>query len=322
MPRHLTLPLLPTLLVAGVVAAFVAVPAAPASAFQPVVELPGYSSTDQVAVDSPLHRVFVLGDDAARPGGRLLATIDSRTDTIVGSPVPVAGGDFVAVDPVSHRVVLTDIDAGTVTILDAATGATIATSARLGRRIGQVVVDPYAARLFVMDDQQHLLTLDEAGAAVAPTVTIPRSGTRLAVDFTRQKVYVPTDDRSVAVVDAQSDRLVGSIAIPDAVGAIVVDPLDGRAMVSTPTSVITLDTRTDVLISTLAMPNDVNRALGVDFIAHTFVVTESDSTVVTVTRGVQNRLAVDRFGAMAVDYLLHKVYSAYQHRPWASVVWL
>ena len=66
MPRRL-----PALALAGgVIAALVVLPAVPASAFQPVVSLPGYRSTDQVAVDSPLHRVFVLGGDrgAARSG--------------------------------------------------------------------------------------------------------------------------------------------------------------------------------------------------------------------------------------------------------------
>jgi DNA-binding beta-propeller fold protein YncE len=318
MPRRL-----PALALAGgVIAALVVLPTVPASAFQPVVPLPGYRSTDQVAVDSPLHRVFVLGDDDARPGGRLLATIDARTDTLVTDPVAVAGGDFVAVDPVSHRVVLTDTDAGTLTILDGRTGATIAVSASLGLHIGQVEVDPYASRLYVLNDRHQLLTLDENGAAVGTGIPVPRSGFRLAVDFTRQKVYVPTDDRRVAVVDLEAGRVVSDIALGEVPGDVVVDPLDGKLLVSVPSAVITVDTGTDTVVGRRPMPTDAGRRLGVDIVAHTFLVRESDTAVVTITRGTANRLAVDAFGAMAVDYLLHKVYAAFADRPWVSVVHL
>ncbi|MFB2555521.1 YncE family protein [Herbiconiux liangxiaofengii] len=296
-----------------------AAPAPTASAFQPIVELPGFSSTDQVAVDSPLHRVFVLGDDAARRDGRLFAMIDSRTDEPIGSPVPIEGGDFIAADPVSHRVFVTDMESARISVLDGRTGALIVRSAPLGRLIGQVVVDPYAARLFVMDDQRHLITLDESGGVIR-SVTVPNAGTSVAVDFTGQKAYVPTDGRGVAVVDTEGGAVIGSVAVSGATGSIAADSLNRSVMVATAGSVVTIDTRTDIVAATTPMGYDTNRPIGVDIVGHTYLARDSDTIVFAVTGTTVRRLAVDSLGSMGVDYLLHKVYASYTNRPWVSML--
>lgn len=293
-----------------------------AQAAAPWVTLPGTSSTNQVAVDSPLHRVFVLADSATHPTTRVLSIIDSTTDTVIGTPIPLLGGDFIADDYQTHKVFITDSKAGKVTIVDGRSGAITGTSAKLSDDLANLVVDPFNQRVFIMDAHHDLFTLDESGAPVRKMLTIPGTGTNLALDFWLDKLYVPNDlyGTGIAVIDSENSTFVTTLPVSALTGDIVADPFNHTIAVGTQTSLTTIDTRTDSVALTLPLPSAASRATSVGFISHTFFVTVGDQ-LWTLHGTTMNRLAADNIGQMAVDYLSHKVYAAYFNRPWVSVIW-
>ncbi|GAA2232926.1 hypothetical protein N1031_08775 [Herbiconiux moechotypicola] len=286
----------------------------------PMVMLPGVASTDQVAVDSPLHRVFVLGDSSARPSSRVLSIIDSRTDTAVGGSLSAPGADFLATDPVGHRVYLVDGDAGTLQIVDARTGATISGPTRVGESLGAIAVDPFAERVFVTDTRHRLHVLGRDGLPVRAPVSIPDSGTNLTVDYMRSKVYVPLDRGGVSVYDESLDRVTTTIATAAPVTDLVADPLAHSVAIATPGGLSTIDTTIDTIVFAAPLPATPSRSIGVDIVSHVYYVTGDDDTVFAFQGSELTRLSWDDAGSMGVDYLLHKIYAAQLGKPWVTVV--
>ena len=172
-----------------------------------------------------------------------VTVIDTRTNAVVGAPIPVGGAPWgVAVSPNGASVYVTNINSGTVSVIDARTNTAAATF-HAGTYPFGVAVSPDGTRLYVGNYNQSASTvtvIDVAtGATVAaiPTATTPNSfATRgVAVSPDGKKVYaLNIGPDAIRVIDAATNAVINTISTPGTFNAFqaAFSPDGSRAYIS------------------------------------------------------------------------------------------
>jgi YVTN family beta-propeller protein len=160
-----------------------------------------------------------------------VTVIDTRTNTVVGSPITVGDSPWgVAVAPDGGEVYVTNINSGTVSVIDARTNAVAATFGAGTQPIG-VAVSPDGTRLYVANDNfpvsSTVTVIDaETGATVAAIPTAAQNTNSIATDGVAvspdgKKVYaLNTGSDVIRVIDASTNAVIGTIATPNTFNAI------------------------------------------------------------------------------------------------------
>jgi len=241
----------------------VATSAAPAPAYRLAAQykLPGDGGWDMLTYDPAGKRLFlsrsteVLVVDAAT--GKLLGTIEGtpgvhgialapdfgmgytgngKGDTVTvfdlktlkpAARIKVTGEspDEIVYEPVTKRVFAFNGHSANVTVIDAATDAVAATLALPGKP-EFAVADGKGAIYVNLEDKNALARLDARKPAVVGTWPLApcESPSGLAFDAADRRLFAACDDKLMAVVDADTGKLVTTLPIGEGPDGAAYDP--------------------------------------------------------------------------------------------------
>jgi YVTN family beta-propeller protein len=238
-----------------------------------------------VAVDANANRVYV-----ANSGSNEITVIDGDSNAVVATlPVGKQPWDL-AVDPNTGRVFVTNRGSGTVSVIDGRHGLLLH-NVSVGDLPTGVAVNPDTGRVYVAGSGSGQLVVVDAVSNLL-IETLPLTGKAsvdawdVAVDSGSNRVYVAIpapeasdpDAGTVLVIDASSDRLVGSIAVPTPAETLAVDSASGRLYVggSSDSRMWVIDAGTDAVTSEVSLKGGLS-ALDVDLASGRVQAAHADS---------------------------------------------
>jgi YVTN family beta-propeller protein len=187
--------------------------------------------------------------------GRLWATPAVRT--IAVGRVPTAVG----VDPRTQHIFVANLGSKTVSMLDAASGAVLAT-VMVAPHPSALAVATTAGRVFAVsnyvtpDGAGRVSVLDASSGRLLRTVAVGQGLHALAVDERSGRVFVTNQvEASVSLLDASSGRLLRTVAVGQGQHALAVDERAGRVFVTSAAgdSVSVLDARSGQVLRTTSV---------------------------------------------------------------------
>jgi hypothetical protein len=228
---------------------------------------------------SPLRRLRA----PARLALLVVCTAGLAVAGAVAAPAPVRDipvgrePSALAVASRAGRVFVANQDDASVTMLDAASGAVLRTTA-LGHHPRALVVDAADARVLTLNSRVvaprrgHLpprrgdlpgtvSVLDAGSGALLRTVPVGAGPLALAVDERTHHAFVMGADATVRLLDARSGALLSTVALDGMAQALAVDAAAGRVVVGTNglrARLLLLDSRTGRPLHSIA----VGRSLG------------------------------------------------------------
>jgi len=191
---------------------------------------------ESVAVDPTTNTVYVADEGtitAGNPNGTVRA-IDGETDhqrasAMVGGERSTPHG--LAVDPATHHVFVgySTPASNAVVMLDGASLQTLATGL-LASPPFAVALDPATQRLYVtLTNVPQMHVLDASSISAFPrnptTVRVGANPSGVTTDPANQTVYVANaGDNTIAVIDAGSNQVTGTVPVGTRPWAVAVDP--------------------------------------------------------------------------------------------------
>jgi len=242
-------------------AVLVLVPAHPAAALSVTQTIPVGSHPFGVVrtLDGHLY--------VANNGTNTISIVDPTTaNSYTVSPTITVGrgpGE-IAIDPLAGRAYVSNSDDATVSVVDMAAGAVIATLSPGG--LG-VAVDPGLGRLYVAYVSK-LVVFDTVSLQQVATITAP-SGSNywgLAVDTVRHLGYIGdlgnyNSGGGVVVFDLQTNSVITTVNVGGHVRfALTTDPGRGRVFVATDyfgSTFSVIDSNTNAAVSTVPLPYEI-----------------------------------------------------------------
>ena len=169
------------------------------------------------------------------PGGRGYAVSSKNATVTVFDPKTFraittlqAGADAnsVTYDPASHHVFVANDDAGTITVIDAATDMVVASIAVPGGEGLAASASDGAGHLFVNHPaQDNLLRIDTRRSAVDATWPLPGCSDPegVAMDAALQRLFISCHNNRLLVLDDRDGRLVATMPIGPASDTVLYD---------------------------------------------------------------------------------------------------
>jgi DNA-binding beta-propeller fold protein YncE len=174
-----------------------------------VGELPDTAGVHGVAVASDLGRGFTSN------GRTNSSTIfDLKTLKAVGEVKTGENPDAILYEPRSHRVLVFNGRSGDVTLIDAKAGTAAGTVALGGKP--EVAVHDDKGTVFVnLEDKSEVVAIDPVGMKVKGRWSLApcEEPTGLAIDRAHRRLFATCDNKMMAVVDADSGRVVTTLPI-------------------------------------------------------------------------------------------------------------
>jgi DNA-binding beta-propeller fold protein YncE len=194
-----------------------------------VGEIAGTEGVHGIALAPDLHRGFTSNGRSST-----VTTFDTGTLAVVGS-VKTTGDnpDAIIYDPASHRVFAFNGRGKNATAIDAATG-TVAGTVPLDGKPEFAAADG-KGRVFVnIEDKNQISVIDSRALRVEKSWPIPACDepTGLALDREHGRLFTVCHSRIMAVLDAQTGRVVASLPIGEGVDAAAWDPSTSLAFAS------------------------------------------------------------------------------------------
>jgi DNA-binding beta-propeller fold protein YncE len=143
--------------------------------------------------------------------------------------------DSINYDPETHRVfVVNGAETGDVSVIDAISGAIIATVPLAGGKLEEMQLDGQG-HAFVNDEEQNVVHVFDTHtlAQLATWSTLPgEEPTGLAFDKQRHRLFAACGNNKLVVLDSNSGKVVATAAIGDDPDGAVFDPKTKRILVS------------------------------------------------------------------------------------------
>ncbi len=286
--------------------------------------------TGPLAVDERTGHTFVAGPDSVN-------MLDAAGNLSSAPPVPAQYPGAIAVDRQRNRVFILNAGDGTVSTIDARSGALIGTVATgLTPDVNhhdaeRIAVDEQAGTVFAISSNTSLVAvLDAHSGRLLRTTRVGQGPGLLAIDEQHGRVVVANAlDNSVSVLDARSGALVRTVFGGLEPLGLAVDGRTGRAFVAASDgTVLVLDTGNGALIrainagatdATDAM-DDLSRDIAVDERSgRVFVVSPRRNTVSVLDARSGAILRIVRVGTspigVAVDSARGRAYVVSQGNP-------
>jgi DNA-binding beta-propeller fold protein YncE len=190
-----------------------------------VGEIPGTEGVHGIAIDPELNRGFT-----SNGRGNSVTVFDARTLAVVGE-IKTTGEnpDAILYDPVSKRVFTFNGRGKNATAIDPAAGVAAGTI-DLGAK-PEFAVSDGAGRIYVnLEDTNEMAVLDPRGLRLVTRWPLApcEEPSGLAIDRKNHRLFAGCSNRLMAVVDADSGRLVATLPIGRGVDATAFDA--GAAM--------------------------------------------------------------------------------------------
>jgi YVTN family beta-propeller protein len=192
---------------------------------------------------------LVPGDRARADGDA--PTVSLRTVADVPMPGKAVRFDYQAVDPAAHRLYITHMNDDHLVVVDTETREVLANVAGL-KNVHGVIVVPSLGKVFATATKDHdVVILDASSFAIRARLGPIGYGDGLACAPEQKKVYVSdeSDAGLELVIDAENDRVVGTIELGGEAGNTVWEPTSKRILVAVQTrqEVVAIDPVRDVI---------------------------------------------------------------------------
>ncbi len=193
-----------------------------------VGEIPGTKGVHGVALAKDLGRGFTSNGKANT------ATIfDLKTLAIRGEVKTGAKPDAIIFDPVTRRVFVFNGDSSDATAIDAA-GGTVAGTVALGGAPEFAVADGKGTVYVNLEDKSEVVAFDARALKVKSRWPLApcEEPTGLAMDTTKRRLYAGCHNQLMAVMDADSGKVLATLPIGAGVDATAFDAGTGLAFSS------------------------------------------------------------------------------------------
>ncbi len=202
--------------------------------------IPFQAAPEFMAVDERTGRLFV--SETNNFTGRTVAVFDARTGAFLRRTTVGKGASALAVDERAGHVFVVNVDANSVSMLNARDGSPLRTIAVgtgpsiLKRTRGMlpttVVVDARTSRAFVAN-LGSVSVLDTRSGTVVATTPVGAIPSDEAVDTRTNRVFVTNwREGTVSVLDARSGRLVATVPVGHGPWAVAVASRVGHVYVA------------------------------------------------------------------------------------------
>jgi DNA-binding beta-propeller fold protein YncE len=195
-----------------------------------VGDIPNTNGVHGIAVVPALGRAFTSnGRDST------VTIVDSHTLAVIGTvKVTGANPDAIMYEPTTRRIFTFNGRSGNATAIDAATGRVVGT-VPLGGKPEEAVADGTGRVLVNIEDRSEIVAFDARSLAVQATWPLApcESPSGLAIDRAHARLFAGCDNRLMAVVDANTGRVVATLPIGDGVDGNGFDPATQLAFAST-----------------------------------------------------------------------------------------
>ncbi len=208
---------------------------------------------------------------------------------------------------------------GTVSVLDTATNAVVATVTVGDQPLG-AAVNPAGTRVYVANQvtpDGTVSVIDTSTNVVVATVSVGSGPSGVAVKLPGDRVYVTNrDDKSVSVIDTATNAVVATIPVDNNPLGIAVDPAGTPAYVVNKGSnfVSVIDTNENAVVGTIAVGNDPSQVAIDPYGRRVYVSNASNASVSVIDTATNAVVATVPVGSspegVAVDPVGARLYVA------------
>jgi DNA-binding beta-propeller fold protein YncE len=191
-------------------------------------EIPNTEGVHGIALAPDLGRGFTSNGRA-----NTVTIFDLKTLAVIGSAQAGTNPDAIVYDPASKRVFAMNGRSNNATAIDAATGNVAGTIALDGKP--EFAVADAAGRVYVnIEDKSEMQAIDSQKLAVTATWKLApcEEPSGLAIDVAHRRLFAGCDNKMMAVVDADSGKVLAAPGIGEGVDANGFDSGTGFAFAS------------------------------------------------------------------------------------------
>jgi len=201
-----------------------------------VGEVPGTAGVHGIALDTKRKKGYTSnGRDST------VTIFDLETLKETGRPKVGSRPDFILYDPASDRVFTCNAGSSDATAIDAESG-TVAGTVKLGGRPEAGVADERGMVYINLVDKNEVVAIDAKKLSVEKRFPV-EPGTRpmgLGMDRVKRRLFVSCANEKMAILDADSGKVLASPAIGKGTDACVFDPGAGFAFSSNRDGTLTI----------------------------------------------------------------------------------
>lgn len=199
-------------------------------------DITGLQGVHGIAVAPDLGRGFITSG-----GDNMLVIFDLKTLAVLDKVKVGERPDAILYDAFNHRVYTFNAKTQDSTVVDAATGKVVGTIP-LGGKPETPATDGKGTIFVNIEDKSEIARIDAASLKV--TARWPMAGCKdpsaLAFDKTHRRLFAGCDEKVMAVVNADSGKLVTTVPIGDGVDAGAFNPKTQQIFMSTGEGVMTV----------------------------------------------------------------------------------
>ncbi len=196
-----------------------------------------------LSVDPTTHHLFVVSQVASSDPNEMrgvVSMVDPDTGKVLARTVVGVDPVGLAVVPQTGHVFASNTSSNTVSMLDAATGALMATIPHITMQYasaGPLVVSVAANRIFVPSSEPHVYALDASSGAIARTIPTGFVPGMIAVDDRTHHLFVldsgtiARPGNRVAMVDTVTGAILRTTTVCRAPVDVAADSTDGHVFV-------------------------------------------------------------------------------------------
>jgi YVTN family beta-propeller protein len=221
----------------------------------------------------------------------MLALIVGATAQIVSTVVSTGNSPMgVAVNPATSKVYVANSGGSTVTVYNAATGATNAIAVGISPQ--GVAVNPLTNRIYVTT-KAGVTVIDGSTDSVITTVATGTNPTAVAVNVVTNQVYVAnTGDATATAINGANNQPTTIAAVGTGPDAIAINPATGRVYITSSAGLAVIDGGSNAVIATASAGTNP-AAVAVNPATNLIYVANSGSGDVTVFDGSSNTSTTD-----------------------------
>ncbi|HWE60318.1 MAG TPA: PQQ-binding-like beta-propeller repeat protein [Chloroflexota bacterium] len=201
----------------------------------------GTYSIHSPVVDAARHRLYVLTINSGDSAGDVVI-VDTATDTVVRTtPLPGIHVEQLGYDPeAGHLFVTGEAESegsgqGRLFMLDARYGKILHIDTSFGAEPDAIAIAGRDGHLFVVDaPESRVLMASTRSGKLLRSISVRPQPDVLALDATRDRLYVEQDSSSIGAIDAATGRVLGYAKTTGAPYIVTVDHATGALLVADP----------------------------------------------------------------------------------------
>ncbi len=236
---------------------FLVIPSAAFATTQDLVRVGKYP--DFVAVNSLTNVVY-----AANSGDGTVSVIDGASNTVTATITVGGQPQGIAVNPETNRIYAAVFSglSSTLAVIDGNSNEVVASIPDPGATF--ISLNTATNRIYTSDSDNTVRVIEGMNNTVAATISFNNVVESLAVDVTRNRVYVAVESSppSVAVINGEGNSVINTIALPEAqfVPGLAVDSSLNRlyAACNSNGNLMVINAATGTVLKRISLPGEMN----------------------------------------------------------------